>query len=236
MKILKFTSIAFLIGFFLSLLTVKCSAQDFEDDARVFDVKSFTKIYLEGGYKVYLSQADKPGLKIRTTDNEAFEYFEVSSNFGELRVTMKRHHVFLEDLTLYITVNKLEEVEIEGGVKLETKGNLKVDDLTVKVEGGAKIELDLDAKNITVVGEGGVLYDLEGLADTFDARISGAGHIDASELKTKNTTIKIEGAGTGSVYATNELWATISGVGKIKYRGEPNIHKKVDGIGVVSND
>jgi hypothetical protein len=113
---------------------------------------------------------------------------------------------------------------------------MKLGDLKVEVEGGAKIELDLDAKNLIIVGEGGVLYDLEGTADSFDAHISGAGHIDASELKTKNTTIKLEGACTGSVYATDELWATISGVGKIKYRGEPNVHKKVDGIGVVSND
>lgn len=235
MKIVKFASIGFLIGFFLSLLTIKCSAQS-ENNTRDYTVNNFTKIRLEGGYKVFLKQGDKPALKIRASDHQAFEYFDVSSNFGELEVSMKKNHVFFDDFTLYITVAELEGIRIEGGVKLETTGSLNVKSLDLKVEGGAKIELDVNAEEICATGEGGVLFEFEGVAETLKTRISGAGHIDASELKTKNSTITIEGVGTGSVYATDELWATISGVGKIKYRGEPNVHKKVDGIGVISND
>ena len=81
-----------------------------------------------------------------------------------------------------------------------------------------------------------MLFDFQGEAKSLDAHVSGAGHIDASELKVKEASFKIEGVGTGSVYATDELWATISGVGKLKYYGNPKVHKNIEGIGTVSKD
>jgi len=69
-----------------------------------------------------------------------------------------------------------------------------------------------------------------------DASISGAGHLDAIDLKTKKSNVKIEGVGAGSVYATDFLNATISGVGKILYKGNPQVSKNIEGIGFVSKD
>jgi hypothetical protein len=235
MRILKFASIGFILGFLIPQCTLKVSGQD-EENTRNYKVESFSRIYLEGGYRVYIKQGDVPALKVKVSDVEAFDYFDIKSNDSELKVSMKKNYFNFDRLTLYITVNKLDEIWIKGGVKLETLGHIDADDLEIKVEGGAKVAMDVKAGKLKTVGEGGVLFDLEGLADKLEARVSGAGHVDATGLKAKTVDFTIEGVGTGSVYATDELWAHIQGVGKIKYRGQPQVHKSIDGIGTVSND
>jgi hypothetical protein len=104
------------------------------------------------------------------------------------------------------------------------------------VAGGAKIELNMKAKDVQIVGEGGVLFELDGVARSLDVEISGAGHVDAGELKTKDVKFKIEGVGTGSVYATETLFAKIEGVGRVRYHGDPKVTKSIDGLGSVSRD
>jgi len=237
MKFYQIASFSFLIGLLISQCSFDAKAQDDDDwNVRKYETKDFSKIYIEGGYRVYLQQGETASLKIKASDEDVFDYLIVDSDEESLRLRIRENHFNLDCITLYITFKELETIYIEGGVKLQTKGYLDLGDLYVHVEGGAKIELDIKAEEVKVEGEGGVLFELEGQANSLDAHISGAGHIDAGELKTKETTIKIEGVGTGSVYATDKLWASIAGVGKVKYRGNPEVHRNVDGIGTISHD
>jgi hypothetical protein len=130
----------------------------------------------------------------------------------------------------------MEKLEIEGGICLETKGYVELKDFYFRVSGGANIEMNMKANRVKVTGEGGVKIELNGVADELDASISGAGYLNATDLKTHRTTCRLEGACAASVYATDWLDASISGVGKIRYKGDPQVHKRVEGIGLVSND
>ena len=102
MKILRVASISFLVGFLLAQFSCQASAQNL-DNSRDYKVSDFSRIHLEGGYKVFLKQGDKPSLTIKASDEEAFDYYDVSSDFSELTVTMKRDHWHFEKLT-YISL------------------------------------------------------------------------------------------------------------------------------------
>ena len=67
-------------------------------------------------------------------------------------------------------------------------------------------------------------------------KISGAGHVDADDLKAQNVDFKVEGFGTGTVYAVNKLNASIEGVGKVRYKGNPKVTQYIDGLGSVKRD
>ncbi|NQU84517.1 MAG: DUF2807 domain-containing protein [Mariniphaga sp.] len=235
MKVIKYASIGFLVGFLLAQFSCSASAQNY-NHSRDYKVENFDRIHLEGGYKVILQQGEKASLTVEASDEDTFDYYDISSDFSELTVTMKDRHFHFERLILYITFTDLEDIHIEGGVKLETKGYIEVDDLEIKVEGGAKIEMKLKARDVKAVGEGGMLFDFVGVARSLDAKISGAAHLDAGDLEAKEVTVKIEGVGTGTVHATEELWASIEGVGKIKYKGNPKVHKSVEGVGKITRD
>ncbi len=236
MKLFKFASIAFLIGFLTASCTLKSNAQYDDFESRTYEVNNFRKVYLEGGYKVILKQDDQASLTIKASDSDAFDYIDVDNDNEFLKLTVTKRHLDFERIILYITFKDLESLHIQGGVKLETKGYVDLDDFYLHVEGGAKIEMDLKANSIEVIGEGGVFYELKGVAEYLEARLSGAGFLDADELKTKEARIKIEGVGTASVYTTEELYAKIEGVGKIKYKGNPEVHKNIEGLGTISRD
>ncbi len=206
-----------------------------DTDTRTFDISDFKYIHLEGGFKVYLQQSDKCSLRIKA-DEDDFDYIDVDVDEEVLDIEMKGKHFSWDQIILYINFKQLEKLHIEGGVKLATRGYIELDDFYMHVEGGARIEMDVKAENIKVVGEGGVSYNLEGICRTLDARVSGAAYIDAEELKCKDVSIKIEGVGAAHVYATDYLNASIEGVGKIRYKGDPEVRKNIGGIGFVSRD
>lgn len=239
MFILRLTSLIFALGLLVSKLFAVPVSPVFEpladNDTRTYQVQPFTKIHLEGGYKVILEQGSVPGLRIET-DEDNFKYIQVESNSESLSLKVTKKHIDLDELVLYITFKDLEKLEIEGGICLETKGYVEVKDFYFHVSGGANIEMNMKANRIKLIGEGGVKIELNGIADELDATISGAGYLNASDMKTKRTNCKIEGACAANVYATEWLDASISGVGKIRYKGDPKVFKKVEGIGLVSRD
>ncbi|MGQ8338567.1 head GIN domain-containing protein [Sunxiuqinia sp. A32] len=206
-----------------------------DDEVRTYEVADFNRIHLEGGYRIILEQSDTPTLKIRT-DEEAFRYIDVDSDNETLELSITKDHFDFERIELYITFKDLKELYIEGGANLETRGYLDLTQLDIHVEGGAKIEMELKVDELNVLGEGGVMFEFEGVAHRLDARISGAGHLDAENLRAEYVAFEIEGVGAGSVYATEKLRATIEGVGKIKYKGNPDVDKTIEGVGFVSKD
>lgn len=226
-----------LICTFAILFTSDLLAQNDQDwDTKTYDIGAFHDIYLEGGYKVFLTQGDECSLKVKASDEDVFDYLKIKNESGELRIKVDRKHFEYDRISLYITFADLEKIEIEGGMNLKTKGYLNLNDFFMYVKGGAKIELDLKAENIKITGEGGVLIELSGVAESLDVKLSGAGHVDADELKARDVKFGIEGVGTGSVYATETLYAKIEGVGKVKYRGNPKVTKNIDGLGTVKKD
>lgn len=218
----------------LSVITSFANARGDENwESKTYQLGKFNELLLEGGYKVYLIQGKENSLTVKASDSDVFDYLEVTNDSKFLGLKINRKHFNFDRINLYLTFKELEKIKIEGGVNLNTKGYLDLNDFFIHVEGGAKIELDLKADNVKVIGEGGVFFELDGVANSLDVKVSGAGHVDASELKAKHVTYKIEGVGTGSVYAEETLNARIEGVGKLKYRGNPKVTKHIEGLGSV---
>lgn len=225
---------SFALLFFIPIFSMAQNDSDWA--SKKYDIDDFTELHIEGGYKVFLSQGDECGLTVKATGSDVFDVLKVKQSGDELNLDIERDNFDFDRINLYISFKNLEKIEIEGGVTLKTKGYLDLNDFLLHVEGGAKIDLDLKAENVQIIGEGGVLFDLTGVAKSLDVKISGAGHLDADELKTKDVTFYIEGVGSGSVYATKTLDAKIQGVGKIRYKGDPKVTQYIDGLGSVKRD
>jgi len=239
MYLLRISSLIFALGLMVAKLfatPVTPVQQSWDDsDTRTYNIQPFTKIHLEGTFKVILEQGTQSGLRIKT-DEDNFKYIYVTSDSQSLNLKITKKHFDFDELILFISFKDLDELFIEGGINLETKGYVGLKDFYLHVEGGACIEMNMKANKVKVIGQGGVKFEFDGVADELDASMSGAGYLDAIDLKTKKVDFKIEGVGAGSVYATETLNGTISGVGKIRYKGEPRVFKKIDGIGIITND
>lgn len=209
-----------------------------QDDwqSRDYTVKAFKYLHLRGTFRVKLIQGDHNSLSVRTTDSKAFDYLTINNEGDDLYIKVKREPFDFSRVTLYITFKDLEKLEIGGGMNLETEGYLDLDDLSVRVEGGARIKFLTKAKDIKIRSEGGVLFNLSGVSRSLDVRLAGAGHVNAGDLKAKDVSFVIEGVGTGLVHATHSLDAELKGVGKLTYRCNPRVTKIVEGLGSVKKE
>ena len=83
-------------------------------------------------------------------------------------------------------------------------------------------------------GSGAVKATLQGEVKDFSSHISGAGTVDAKDLRTVTTKVDVSGAGNLDVHATGALEATISGAGRVRYAGNPPVvRKQLTGVGSV---
>lgn len=224
-----------LAAFFISLFFIAVNADAQNDDwvSKKYDIDAFSSLYFYGGYKVFLSQGKEFGIEVQARDYDVLDNLKVKNRGDELGLAIDDRLFAYKRIRVYVTFENLNKIAIEGGLNLESEGYLNLNDFDLQIQGGAKIDLRMKAENVRVTGEGGVLIELDGVANSLTVKLSGAGHLDANELKTKDVDIEIEGVGTGSVYATENLCTRIEGVGKVLYKGDPKVIKNIEGLGSV---
>jgi hypothetical protein len=62
-------------------------------------------------------------------------------------------------------------------------------------------------------------------------RLSGAGKINAEDLKSAKNETEVSGNGKATVWATDELKVSVSGTGKVEYKGKPRLTQSVSDKG-----
>lgn len=221
-----------LILWSLAVVPQQSTAQD-SPYTRTIAVEDFSRIYIEGGYRVYLYQTSDPYLKVKAPTDSHIDALDIKSDSRALRLLVKRQHLNLSRMELHIGFSNLEELHISGGVKLSTDGFVAVEDLLVRIDGAVNGNLRLKARSVEVVSNGGSVFDLSGVTDRLTVKVAGAGHVNARELTAKNVTFSVEGVGFGSVHASGDLDVKIEGVGKVTYSGNPKVKRLVEGLGSV---
>ncbi|MFW5706719.1 MAG: head GIN domain-containing protein [Bacteroidota bacterium] len=194
----------------------------------------FTALQISGMFKVTLVEGTNPGVSI-TTDENIQEYVTIETTNGTLRLGMKKGESYdPTSLEAVITVATLEEISISGAVSIHCNHTLQAQNLALNLSGAGNMELLVDAENIKTRVSGAGNVGISGKAAKHDLGISGVASVDCIELKTNHTTVKISGAGTANVFADESLNASVSGVGSIRYDGDPtDTQVKTSGAGSI---
>jgi len=138
-------------------------------------------------------------------------------------------------LLIHLQSDYLKKVDISGSADLRFLSADKVADFALSINGSGDFSGELDcagAVSMNVSGSG----DLKpsGKCKNLNVSISGSGDFSGLNLKSEIAIIKIAGSGDASVYASEELDASVSGSGDIRYAGNPKkLNKKVSGSGEI---
>lgn len=73
-----------------------------------------------------------------------------------------------------------------------------------------------------------------GKASNLKINLNGAATINAQDYEVNNVDVSLSGAGDVKTWAVNELNYQISGVGTIRYRGNPALSGRTNGLGKVN--
>ncbi len=199
-------------------------------EERTEDIDKFSRIEISGNFDVFLLEGKRPGLRI-VADENLQDIIKVRHSGSLLIIDTRENILRAKKKSLYITYTDLERIELTGAIDIVSESTLDLRSLTILCSGASDINLDIVADKLYLDVSGATDCDLEGVVDKVDLELSGAGDFNAIDLKTKEFSIEMSGAGHVRVYVTEELNVNISGVGSIRYKGNPNIRKSISGIG-----
>ena len=227
-----------LIILMIGLQSCGFDANAIRGDGNVISVESnldeFTTLDASGIFKIFLLEGDNPHIRIETDEN-IHEYINFEVRRNTLNLSMKSNQIYRPTrLHVYLTVSTIEKLDLSGATSLEADHTLVSPNLTISISGAGDLDLDVETRDLRTTVSGAGNISLSGNTDTHEVKLSGAASMKCADLKTRSTIISLSGAGSADVYASEVLDASISGVGSIKYAGEPektNISKS--GLGSI---
>ena len=169
-----------------------------------------------------------------------FEELEIEQNGRKVIIQWKRSgkpgwKSGTNKLLIHLQSDYLKKVDISGSADLRFLSADKVADFALSIIGSGDFSGELDctgAVSMNVSGSGDL--SASGKCKNLNLSISGSGDFRGMNLISEITSIKISGSGDASVYASEELDATVSGSGDIRYAGNPKkLNKKVSGSGEI---
>ena len=193
------------------LFTSTGSAEAREKVTITQDVSDFDSIRLSGRFTGTVVVGDKESLAM--TGKEGLEDRVVAEVRGsELRIRLKNDHRHHEKIIIAIEAKQLEKFIVEGAGKFRIS-NVNTEDFDIKLPGAANITIDGKCEEIRIT-------------------IAGASSVNAEGLICNHGRVRISGAGTISLHASESIDARVSGMGQIEVYGDPEeIDQRVSGVG-----
>ncbi|MDB5135677.1 MAG: hypothetical protein JWP37_2280 [Mucilaginibacter sp.] len=187
----------------------------------------FVKIEISGGFKVNLKQDSSLSMTI-TADDNLMKYIKSSVDGGRLHVYTKKNLCGSGEIVINIGVKNLEEIKASGAVDINSDGKLNTKDLSLQLNGASKVNMDLNAANVTTEGNGASEITLKGQATSHRVELAGSGKIYALDFVVGSYDIQTTGASHCEINVLKDLNVNTTGAAEIQYRGNPssvNSHK-----------
>lgn len=183
-----------------------------------YKLKPFEEVHMRCVGAVELIQDEKKSGTVELTAPENYiELYKFENNGNELEINFAKQHINIHT----------------RNVKIKVYTN---DLLALKNSGASSIRMDsLDTDRIEIINSGVGSIAISGLADNVTLQNSGVGSINAENLKALNVKANVSGVGSITCYASEKIEGKVSGVGSLKYAGNPK-HKdnKRTGVGSIS--
>jgi hypothetical protein len=207
MKTVSFIFIS--IVFFLSLHTSAQVTQQRE-------VPEYTGISLETFADVYITQGDQTTVTVKA-DKQIIDQVVTEVRKGILHIGTEGRMHNVSVLDVYLTMNKIDLLKINGSGDLYCSGDIQANGLKIILEGSGDAEIELDdAKNVEAVVNGSGNISIENVSGNFSAAISGSGDLEVDHVLAEKCILFMNGSGDAELEGSCvNLTISIMGSGDI---------------------
>lgn len=210
----------------------------FAQQSTTRNFNNFTKLDISGAASVTLKQGNSSSARIKVKGDIDIEDVttRVRGNTLFISLKKKRYGYRNVDIDIEITFKQLEGIDISGAVGIRSESTIKANHFRLESSGAGSLRLAFDAKKLSCRLSGASSVKLTGRADQLDIDLSGAGSVNAYGLVANIVQSETSGVGSIRVNAQKELYAEVSGVGSIHYKGNPPVKKlRKSGFGSISS-
>jgi hypothetical protein len=201
-------------------------------------VGSYTAISSAGFWDVMIGYGESNTITVEGDEN-LLQYIETEVEGSKLSIKTKGK-VNLRSknrVTVYVSVTRLTGVSLSGSGDIMGEGKFRNEGTTdFHISGSGSIKMGIDkvgTADVSISGSGNL--HLKGSANSINAKVSGSGNVDCSELISDDATAHISGSGNIKLNANKSVDANISGSGNVSYKGAAtDVRKHVAGSGRLS--
>lgn len=178
------------------------------------NINSFEKLEIGGLYSVKIEVGKNPSLKIQAEEN-LLPLIKTNVVDGTLIIESKKGLNPRREIKILVTTPNLNFIDVSGANNVQIY-NINEEMFEVNLSGAGSIYLN-------------------GNVNKLIADLSGAGSIEAKELKANDVEISVSGAASANVFAKQSIDASVSGVGSINYYGNPSkVNTNISGVGSIN--
>ena len=183
-------------------------------------VNDFTRINVAGGYKITLKQDSSLQLNI-TADDNVLKYLRTTVDGDVLKISTRKNICAKNPIAIVIGVHNLEAIKGAGAIEVLSDGKLKVKDFDFNLSGASKVNLDMDANNVTTKGAGATELTLKGQAASHSVHLTGSGKLYALDFVVGKYDVQTTGASECKINVLTDLDVQTTGAAEISYKGNP---------------
>ena len=188
------------------------------------NLEPFNKLIVSGDVKVYLKQSAENYISA-TPENFSMMSQQVSDN--SLLISGGVDQV-------YVGTQNLSEIILNGTSDVYSTDTLRGESLKVLMSGAANGNILFIGKNAEVSLSGTSDLKLAGSAGNLEARVTGAGDLQAGRFNIMDANVLVSGTGDAKVAASNKISGAVSGAGTLYHIGTPKeITATVSGTGEI---
>lgn len=222
-----------------NLVTRAIQVDDFDEislSSKIESVRGINPLNKKNfGVFNYTQTQNPPSLEI-TMDENLFDLLDIKSANRKLTIRTKENQkIYPSGIIINGSSKDLIKVEVSGCINFVAEEPLRLTKTAFNVSGVADVTLaDVSCDDFKVDLSGvGNIY-LTGSIQKGRYNVSGVGHVYAFDCPVENLRCDVSGVGGMEVNAVQSLEANASGVGNIKYKGNPeDLRKSASGVGKI---
>lgn len=204
---------------------------------RTDKIDEIRQVLISGSAKINITNSSKESLTFDGREDVIKDIkLSIKGSFLEIIIPKKTYLDLNNKITITLNLKELNDIELNGASELLVQ-DFSFKQLKIKVDGANDVQLKnniFDDLFIDINGQSKLTID--GKAKILNATVNGVGKLEAFELKAKKAQIKLNGAGSIQLNAQDTLSVTVNGIGKVIYKGKPQIEKsELNGLGKIEN-
>jgi hypothetical protein len=205
---------------------------------KLYPLASFDRILVDGVAKLILVQGEREQAYVWGSP-EMLRALDVDVADQQLTIRPSGTWRFwnVPRINIKVEVRQLRQVTLAGAADLHAPGPVQAEQLKLSISGAGSVRFDqLQAQQLQFDVSGAGDGHLAGQVGELNVRVSGKGRVTADQLKAQQARINISGIGNATLWVTDKLAATISGIGGVDYYGQPKeVQRHVSGMGSISS-
>ncbi|MAO09034.1 MAG: DUF2807 domain-containing protein [Alteromonas sp.] len=191
-------------------------------------VANFTAVRGSAGIDVFLTQGDENKVVVEADEN-LLEIIETRVDGNTLKITSDANIGRCKSKKVHVTYTSLESIEASSGADVIGNSVIKSETLSLGSSSGADLEVEILAKEVYANTSSGADLKVSGTASRLIAEASSGSDLKARELEVITCKADASSGADIAVTVKNEIEASASSGGDIKYYGNPSDVSVKDG-------